>query len=330
MTTRRKKSGRPANPYKSQALFGEAGWSNHYFDHLYGNDDRDLANAPPHAPLGTSVETLIAGLLLQAGPPGRMNLPLTRTVIEATLNVDHYIEPQAVTNALKRLCRRTARSPLLQVFQTRLPIAGQKKPSDVYSIGRLPSESELATLRELIQQRARDFDPRVKGKCAEHYIWSLLRQSGRFGLHHKAECGEVRDASGKNKLDILATEKTTGKQLGISVKNERQWFHPGSRAIKDVYKKASAYDARPMLVAPHITEEAKQRCERDGIITFELRRQLLPAELTDRRHTRVIVERLRAILGPQRFEHIPKQFPRPAVRSADVLRDIAFIGSLEV
>jgi hypothetical protein len=85
-----------------------------------------------------------------------------------------------------------------------------------------------------------------------------------------------------------------------------------------------------MFVAPHITEDAKRRCDRDGIITFELRRQLLPAELTDERHTRVIVEKLRPILGPQRFEHIPKQFPRPAERSEDVRRDIEFIEGLKI
>ena len=325
MTTRRKKSGRPANPYKSQAFFGKAGWSNHYFQHLYGNDEHDLAAAPPYAPLGTPVETLIQGLLIQAGPTGRGStaLPLPRTFIEATLNVDHYIEPQAVTNALKRLCSRTEPRPLLQVYLTQLPIAGQKKPSNIYSISRLPYESELETLRELIQQRVRDFDPREKGKCAEHYVWSLLRQSGRFALNFKSKCGEVRDSSGKNKLDILATDKTTGKQLGVSVKNERQWFHSRSPAIKDVYRKALAHDARPMFVAPHITEEAKRRCERDGIMVFELRRQLLPAELLDGRHMRVIVERGRADFrgntqsGVVRYTHYLMQLSLAQVRSFD-------------
>lgn len=317
---KRNKPGRPANPYKIQDSFGEAGWTENYFD----LSEHDLAplGTPPDMPL----EYVIQGLLVQAGVRGP--LPLPRTTIEETLNADYGIPRKEITDALKTLRNRVEKDPLLQVYCTKVRVPGQHKPSDIYSIGRLPTSSELEALQEMLDMRASDFIPRAKGKCAEHYVWSLLRQSKRFTLHQKSKCGEIRDPKGKNKLDLLAVDTASGTRLAISVKNERQWFHPRHSAIEEIRRMAQAHNARPMLVVAHITTDAKERCERDGIIVLELGRQLLPAELPDGRHMRVVVRELRPILGPQKFDYVPSQFPRPGQRSDGVLRDIAFIEGL--
>jgi hypothetical protein len=319
--TQWKKRGRPSNPYKAQALFGDAGWTKNFFD--MSEDDLAPLGTPPDIP----VALVIQGLLLQAGLRGAA-LALPRTTIEETLNVDYRIARSDITNALKKLRERDEESPLLQVYRTKVEVMGQHTPSDIYSIGHPASPAELKALRKMLEQRTRDFDPRLKGKCAEHYVWSLLRQSKRFSLHRKSKCGELRDAEGKNKLDLLAIEKTSGTRLGISVKNERQWFHPRHPAIEEILQMAEAHAARPMLVVAHITREAIERCARGGITVLELGRQLIPAELPDGRRMLTIVNQLRPILGPQRFDFITKQFPRIGQRSDGILRDMEFVKNL--
>lgn len=301
-------------------LLGKAGWTENYFD----LSEHDLA--PLGAPPDMTLTHVIQGLLVQAGVRG--SLPLPRTTIEETLHADYCIPRKDVTNALKALRDRVEPNSRLQVYCTKIEVPGQSKPTDIYSIGRLPTPTELKALRKMLDMRAADFDPRLKGKCAEHYVWSLLRQSKRFTLHHKSKCGEIRDAEGKNKLDLLAVENASGKRIGISVKNERQWFHARHPAISEIRSMARAHHARPMLVAAHIVPDAKQRCAQEGVTVLELGRQLLPAELPDGRLMRTLVEQLRPILGPQKFDYIPRQFPRPGQRSDDVLRDIEFIRGL--
>ena len=316
-----KKRGRPLNPYTRQRW--NEGWPYRHADRFDGraelaaiptDDGKGLdAYLAPLVPGESQVETAIRWILSRAtGPDGKNPVPLVRTLIEATLNFDHHAPPRVVTDALNRICARKDVRPELRVYRTKLPIEDQSKMTDVYSIGRLPTPSELETLDRLSRQRQKDFD-RQKASRAEFYVWELLYRTGRFDLNDKSKCGNVTAISDgkKHRLDVLAIDTATKARFGISVKNIRERIHPGKNGklhpfINDALAKAKAHGAYPVLVAAHLTPEAEDACRSNGVIPHSLHRQLLPQELPDGRLMSKVVRDLEVVLGPQRFEYLPR------------------------
>lgn len=342
-----KKRGRAANPYTSQ-YWGER-WPYRYEDRFdvgpeLATDPRSLdgdwqVHLAPFTPDESQLETAIRWILCSAfGPDGTNPVPLVRTMIESTLRLVHNAPPRLITMALQRLCGQTELPPLLRVYRTELPIKDQSMLTLVYSIGRQPARAELETLAKLSRRRQKDYD-RHKGRRAELYVWELLYRTGRFRLNEKAKCGKIpapastsasADATEddrKHSLDVLATGRDSGVHYGISVKNIREEIYGGHHAIKDAWTKAKAHGAVPVLVAAHIGIEGQEACRSRGVVAHSLDRQLLPKELPDGRHMSGIVHDLMAILGPQRYEYLPKQL-RWIEPSEVILRDLDFFDNL--
>lgn len=243
-----------------------------------------------------------------------LRVPVLRSVLEAILIFDHGWHPGDVTEALKNSNGLTKR-PLLR--------GGRRKPADLYTWLDEPTRSELSYLERTYQLRESFLTKEVLKCAGEGHARSTILHSGRFSqVTTKERLGEVIDCSGKNKLDLVATDKITGLSYGISVKNHRPWLFEGSKAIKDVFTKATAHQRMPWLIVPFATDEARQRCHRDGIRLTVWGRRIVPAETTSGAHMRGIIESLRSVIGPIPFEYAYSRFDKTLEQSALARLDV--------
>ena len=110
-----------------------------------------------------------------------------------------------------------------------------------------------------------------------------------------------------------------------TVRNQREPVYPNHDHFREVNQCREVFSMPCVLVAAFLDKSAKQRLMGNfGLGHYELGRQLLPLELPDGRHTRLIIERLRPVLGAQPYEFVPatNKFPRPMLRTKAIEEDL--------
>lgn len=132
-----------------------------------------------------------------------------------------------------------------------------------------------------------------------------LHSTGNFtDLTAEDDLGNVRVA-GKNAIDVMATERSTGIRYAISVKNMHEKMRPNKSDLNDVVQKAIAHGAQPWLVVPFAFEETIRRCETQAvpIRLTQLRAQVVPAK-HGRHYTASTIRSLRSVIGPLPYRYL--------------------------
>jgi hypothetical protein len=255
-------------------------------------------------------------------------IPVLRRVVEAILVFDHGFEPEAVTRALDRLVSEEYLGGR-HIIRTLLPIGSLD--NHVYSFNRKPTQVELDYLVAWCGERDRALTKETLRDAGEQYFRAVLLASGNYtDVTQKLRLGKVTDIDEQLTLDILATDKRSGTKYGISVKNQREWLYPDSRAIRDCYNRAIANELMPWLVVPFATKEAIDRCARDKIRLHVLHRQIVPAIVPAEdkaknkkgRLLRKIIEDLRVVIGSQPFGYSYARFDRTLRESPAAVQDV--------
>ncbi len=217
---------------------------------------------------------------------------------------DWDFSPLAVTYALQHC--DTFRYAGRQLGKYSVALAG--RDNDIYCY-REPAAKELATLDRLSKQRDSVLDINTLARAGERYVRGLLVASGAYtDIPQQHRLGKILDGDGKNALDLRATRD--GVTYGISVKNQREWMHGGSRNISDVFAKSFAHGMRPWLFVSFAAAAAEQRCEQDGIRLTVLDRLIVPSSTFEGRKMETEIDRLRAVIGPLPFDYIGDRFGR--------------------
>src|ERR1017187_953010 len=302
----KKARGRPPNPYTARNPAWKPGHTRTWF--------RKLPTIAEPSDYLVRVYTLLLYI----------RVPTLRRVIEALLVFDHAFQPEAVTTALNHLRRPQAMMGMpLRITKFKHGL----DENDLYSWGGFPTPFELKYLHAAYKERTRTLSKGLLRRAGERYVRALLIRSKKYsGLTQERQLGVVKDAHGRNALDIVAVSKDTGIKYGISVKNQREWLTAGDEAIKDCYSKATAHGARPWLFVAFATNKAQERCLRDGIRLTVLGRKIVPAEDDYHRPMKLMIEKLRCVLGPQPFEYLYSPASRTFKRSSAAKRDVNLLA----
>lgn len=304
------------SPYSGRDSRWQPGDSRSFWDGV-----ADLASAPvqPGRFAVKNPQWWVWGLLMH------YKVPVLRRVLETAAVFDLGLDPVDVTNALRLLRGHSAymQDKRCSIVHTSVRLWREAKPSDIYTFNRSATNTEIDELRELYRERERTLSKQVLKDAGERYVRGMLKASGRFAsVTAENRLGEVRDQLDRNALDLVARDKGTGTRYGISVKNLREWLRPDDKSINDVRKKAAAHGVHPWLVVPFAMDDTVARCRASGIRLTLLRRQIIPAEDSSKRHMRDVVGDLRAVIGSQPFEFLNARFDRTLEQSAEARRDI--------
>jgi len=231
-----------------------------------------------------------------------LGVPVLRTHLAAILEFQEGIHPDIVTKGLRDIKAAVGDGgSITQVKFGRLN-------RDLYCYGRTATDDELFNLAISCDKRDLLMSTWAKAQAGEQYFRSLLLRSGRFDkITRETRLGHVLDPEGKNALDMIARDATTGVTYGISVKNVREWLFAGNRAIRDAHVKATAHNLKPWLVVPFATPQAERACESRHVRLTSLHRQILPAESTDRRSMKRVIDDLYVVNGPIPYEILYKR-----------------------
>lgn len=252
--------------------------------------------------------------------------PTFRRAIQASLAFDSGFHPRDITDALSGLSKGLYPQYTALVL-TPMEVPGQGKPCHLYSYKGVPTHEELKRLAELNALKSAVLANDDLKRAGEQYVRSIVIEAGYRGVTQRDRLGLVRDKNGNNALDLAATSPCTGKQFGISVKNQVEWLHAGSvagdRTIKDCYTKAEAHGMAPWLFVPYATPEAVLRCRYNGIRLTVIGRQIVPAEDSQKRRMRDLIKhQLSEVVGPQPFEFLYNRPSRTISGSLDAQRDV--------
>lgn len=249
------KRGRPENPYRTRPKL----WSVDTAREWLLNDPTDL-DSSRIAP-DTAADD-IWGLVNGA------EVPVTRRRwLQAMLVFGFGRHPEDVTAALDAIRNRQYR--VSGVVRSSHDL-GDSEESALFTHGGEPAAAELRYLRQSINERKRWID-KPAGGAGESFVRCAIIASGCYTkVTSVKRLGREADSKGKNMLDIKATEARMDITHGVSVKNTSEVLFPGNKSVKDAYAKAKAHSVIPMLVVPFATPEARERCEKDGIVLVEL------------------------------------------------------------
>jgi hypothetical protein len=289
--------GRPANPYSGD----DPRWKKRgTWDWL--DSDSDIHPVKPASIPSKDIRWAAYGIIRDLG------VPVLRRVLEAILVFDHSLSPDAVTMALDGLMESEYLGGK-HVVVTKFKCGSEL--NNLYSFQRKPTSAELGYLRKAYAERQRVLSNATLKLAGERYVRAAIIKSGKYrNITQTARLGKVTDANSKHALDLVATHKQTGITYGISVKNQRAWLYPDSPAIKDAYTKAMSHGVKPWLIVPFASASAIARCNHNGIRLTRLHAQIVPSEDHKLRPMSSVIERLRAVIGPQPFKFLPARNSR--------------------
>jgi hypothetical protein len=246
-----------------------------------------------------------------------VGLPIPRRAIESVLVFDHHFGLHRVRNALDRMHKAR---PYEVWFETK-PVYEGLYETHIFAIAE-PTMKHRKLLRAMLDA-SRDmltFDE--LGSAGEKYARRWLIANGFVAVTKTERLGKVTLSSRmrtlarkrhrrlklpEHSLDVLATEKATGLQYAISVKNHRAWMTRGRSAIPDIITKAKAHKRLPMLFVPFPDAAAIERCQDDGVRLEIIGAQIVPAEDRNKRPMEKIINDLRPVIGPQPYEFLLKR-----------------------
>lgn len=295
---------RPKNPYKT-APWGAITVPAKIDAWLRGHQSSRANGSPPTDDFYKDLPAAISAIL-------ENDLPRVQRYIIALLLFEYGVRPDDIRGALKA-------SGLLC---TPLPVKTYPKDANIWSYGRKPTNTEVGALRTMYERFRDDLDTKRYGKTAELYVFRLLNRSRAYERANIKLVGEYRDSQSKNKVDIVMVRREDGKKFAISVKNIRDFIGERHRAIHDVIKMAKAHDAAPWLIASYWFPEAKTYAVRNGVRWSELGRQILPYESQDGRDLRKVVEGVRHIVGPTKYDFVPQHRLPAGITTMDPTKGI--------
>jgi hypothetical protein len=226
-----------------------------------------------------------------------LDVPLHRRFVQNVLTFQGRYSPVLVS----RMVAAVESMSILDAKRRSLRVNGET--NHLLYTGAI-TKKEIACIYDLIEYRQQVMRPDVLGPVAERFVRSCLKFSKQYSeVTPEARLGNVRDRSKKNAVDIFATEKATGVRYAISVKNVFEWLYPGSPSIKDIWNKAKEHGAKPWIIVPFATAEARKRCVANARMPIRLSAlgaQILPSRI-DGRSTRVLLRELAPVIGPQPF-----------------------------
>ena len=320
----RPRRGRPTKPYGIRDHVGSEEWAHRvllFGPHTGQCDAKQYIRNDPHLVGGrlgsdchpATVATAISQLIEAA------DRPLSRLCIETSLETAFGVPPATTTTALAMLRRKG------KVVLAEFRVSGRSRTAHFYGL-REATAREQSAIRRLLSLQVQVFDENrhVIGYAAESYVYGVLRLSDSFTMMPKRMLGNIWDTARKRKLDIRVVSKVTGEPIGVSVRNWREFMYPWSRHFAELRDLEQAFGHRVALVASHLSESAKKQLPALGFSSYELRRRVLPSELSDGRHVRLLLQQLRPITGPIRAELVPTdgRFPRRHQYTDALRRDL--------